>query len=93
MESSITEERWLVPVSVADFQVVLFAIITFEDIELSDVEYDAFTVSSRDPPLAALALIGYGCHLEWWWWERRFVILERPPTSCRECSYNYSNLI
>ena len=54
------------PVSIADFQKVLFAIVTFKDIELSDIEHNALPVSGCDPPLTALALLGDSCHLERW---------------------------
>ena len=52
------------PVSIADFQVILLAVVPFEDVEFGDVEDDAFTVSGRNPPFAAFTFLGDGGHLE-----------------------------
>ena len=78
-----TEQRWLVPVSVAHFQEILLAVVAFEDVEFGDVEHDAFAVGGRDAPLAALTFFGDGRHLERRRWERGLVVLKRPPASCR----------
>ena len=45
------------PVAVAYFEVVQFAVIALEDIQFGDVEHDALAVRRRDAPLTALAAV------------------------------------
>lgn len=76
------------PVAVADFQVVLFAIVALEDVEFGDVEDDTLAVRGRDAPLAALALLGQRTHRERRRRKRRFIFLERPAAFCHQYKKN-----
>ena len=48
----LTQQGAVVPVAIADLQVVGLAAVAAVNVQLADIEHDPLTVGGRDPPLA-----------------------------------------
>jgi hypothetical protein len=82
MRFELTQQRGFVPVAITNFQIVLFAVVAFEDVQFGDVEDNALSVSGRDSPLAPLPFFRQRTHGERRRGEGRFVVLERSAAFC-----------
>ena len=82
MPFRLTQQRRFVPVAVTNFQIVLFAIVAFEDVQFGDVEDNALSVSGRNSPLAPLPFFRQRTDGERRRGEGGFVVLERSAAFC-----------
>jgi hypothetical protein len=73
-----------VPVSIANFDIVILAVVSFEDIQFRNVENNAFTMRGRDAPLAPFTVFGHSAGRENRRGERSFVFLECTSALCQK---------
>ena len=75
------------PVTIANFDVIVLAVVSFEDIQLCNVEDNAFTVRGGDAPLAPFTVFGDSAGRENGRGERSFVFLECPSALCQKLEF------